>query len=60
MLHQRGQNLIGKRQFQRRGGFALVDSQDALSPMDVIEADADNLAGTQSVGGYQQKHRVVT
>src|SRR5665647_571337 len=29
MLHQRGQDLIGERQFQRRGGLALVDSQDA-------------------------------
>src|SRR5947207_12544674 len=33
MLHQRGEDLIGERQIQRRGGLALVDSQDALSPM---------------------------
>ncbi len=39
MLRQRGQDLIGERQFQRRGGLALVDSQDALSPMDVVEGN---------------------
>jgi hypothetical protein len=26
-----------------------VDSQDAFSPMDVVEADGKNLAGAQSV-----------
>ena len=45
MLHQRGQDLIGERQFQSRGGLALVDLQDALSPMDVVEGDGDHLAG---------------
>jgi hypothetical protein len=45
MLHQRGQDLIGERQFQRRGCLALVDSQDALSPMDVVEGDGHYLAG---------------
>src|ERR1051325_3943650 len=60
MLHQRRQDLIGERQFQRRGGLALVDSQDALSPMDIVESDGHHLAGAQSVGGDQQKHRVVT
>ena len=59
MLHQRGQDLIGERQFQRRGGLALMDSQDALSPTDVVEADGNDLAGAQSVGSDQQKHRVV-
>lgn len=39
MLHQRGQNLIGERQLQRRRGLALVDPQDALSPMDIVEGD---------------------
>src|SRR5580693_4784253 len=30
MLHERGQDLIGEREFQRRGGLALVDSQDTV------------------------------
>ena len=37
-----------------------MDSQDALSPMDVVESDGHNLAGTQSVGSDQQEHRVIT
>jgi hypothetical protein len=36
-----------------------MDSQDALSPTDVIEADSDDLAGAQSVGSNQQEHGVV-
>ena len=39
MLHQRAQDLIGQRQFQRRGDLALVDSQDALSPMEYAAGD---------------------
>ena len=56
MLHQRGRDLIGQRQFQGRGGLALLDSQDALSLMDVVEGDGNHFAG---VGSNQQKHRVV-
>ena len=37
-----------------------MDSQTALPPTDVVEADGNDLAGAQSVGSDQQKHRVVT
>src|SRR3989442_1771909 len=60
VLYKRGQDLIGERQFQRRGGLALMDSQDALSPTDVVEADGNDLAGAEPIGGDQEKHRIVT
>src|SRR5215469_346576 len=59
MLHQRGRDFIGQRQFQRRRGLGLADSQTALSPAKVIEAEGYYFTGPQSVGGNQQKHRVV-
>src|ERR1035438_10371900 len=45
MLYQRRHNLIGERQFQRRGGLTLMDTQDALPPADVLQADGNHLAG---------------
>jgi len=59
MLRQRGRDFIGQRQFQRRRGLGLVDSQTALSPANVIEGEGYYFTGPQSVGGNQQKHRIV-
>ena len=36
-----------------------MDSQPALSPADVVQTDGNDFAGAESVGGDQQKHRVV-
>jgi hypothetical protein len=51
MLHKRGQNLIRERQFQWRGSLALMDSQDPQPPADVVEADGNDLASAEAVGG---------
>ena len=59
MLHHCGRDFIGQRQFQKRRGLGLVDSQTALSPANVIEGEGYYFTGPQSVGGNQQKHRVV-
>jgi len=36
-----------------------MDAQDALPPTNVLKADHNDLAGAQSIGGNQKKHRVV-
>ncbi len=36
-----------------------MDSQTALSPVNVIEGDGYHLAGTQSMSGNQQKNRII-
>ena len=36
-----------------------MDSQTALSPTDIVQADGDDLAGAESISGNQEKHRVV-
>src|SRR6202163_2134592 len=36
-----------------------MDSQAALPPADVVQAEGDDLTGAESIGGDQQKHRVI-
>src|SRR5467141_869656 len=46
MLHNRGRDFVGQRQFQGRRSLMLMDSQTALSPAKVIKCDSHHFAST--------------
>ena len=52
-------DLIGQREFQRLTRFALANVNLSIAPVNIVERESHDVAGTQAIRRQQREHGVI-
>ena len=52
-------NLIGQREFQRFARFALPNVNLSVAPVNIVERESHDFAGTQTIRRHKREHGVI-
>jgi hypothetical protein len=59
ILDQARRDLVGLREFQRRGRLQLMDAETSGAPVDDLQLQLADLAPPEAVSRHEQEHRVI-